>query len=44
MSVVHPPKDQLIAFGQGKLTSDESSQIEQHLEACPECCETLLDP
>jgi uncharacterized protein (TIGR03067 family) len=39
----HPPKDQLMAFGQGKLAADESSQVEQHLGVCPECCETLLD-
>jgi uncharacterized protein (TIGR03067 family) len=39
----HPAKDQLLAFGQGKLADDESSRIEQHLEICRECCETLLD-
>ncbi|MDZ4686377.1 MAG: serine/threonine-protein kinase [Planctomycetaceae bacterium] len=39
----HPPKDQLIAFGQGKLADAESSRVEQHLEVCRECCETLLD-
>jgi uncharacterized protein (TIGR03067 family) len=43
MPQIHPPKDQLMAFGQGKLAADESSQIEQHLGVCPECCETLLD-
>ena len=39
----HPAKDQLIAFGQGKLAAGESSQVESHLEVCRECCETLLD-
>lgn len=43
MSLAHPPKNQLIAFGQGKLAPDESQSIETHLEGCPECCETLLD-
>ena len=43
MSLEHPAKDQLIAFGQGKLAADESSSVEQHLEVCRECCETLLD-
>ncbi len=43
MSPVHPHKEQLIAFGQGKLAADESSSVEQHLEVCRECCETLLD-
>lgn len=40
---MHPHKDQLIAFGQGKLVAEEQSLVEQHLEACPACCETLLD-
>ena len=39
----HPAKNQLIAFGQGKLAGEESSQVESHLEVCPACCETLLD-
>lgn len=39
----HPPKNQLIAFGQGKLVDAELTLVEQHLEACPECCETLFD-
>lgn len=43
MSLDHPQKEQLIAFGQGKLAVDESSSVEQHLEVCRECCETLLD-
>ena len=43
MSPDHPQKEQLIAFGQGKLAADESSSVEQHLEVCRECCETLLD-
>jgi uncharacterized protein (TIGR03067 family) len=40
---VHPRKEQLIAFGQGKLAAPESLQVEEHLEACPDCCETLLE-
>ncbi len=43
MSLDHPQKEQLIAFGQGKLTADESTSVEQHLEVCRVCCETLLD-
>ena len=43
MSLNHPAKEQLLAFGQGKLADDESSSVEQHLEVCRECCETLLD-
>lgn len=39
----HPPKDLLIAFGQGKLAETELSQVEDHLGVCPQCCETLLD-
>ena len=43
MPVIHPQKEQLIAFVQGKLATDESSSVEHHLEVCHECCETLLD-
>lgn len=39
----HPPKDLLIAFGQGKLAETELSRVEDHLGMCPQCCETLLD-
>src|SRR6185312_3693793 len=39
----HLPKEQLIAFGQGLLDGEAADQVEQHLEVCPECCETLLD-
>jgi uncharacterized protein (TIGR03067 family) len=41
--VVHPHKDRLIEFGQGRLNPEESATIEQHLEVCSNCCETLLD-
>lgn len=43
MPLNHPPKIQLIAFGQGKLAADELSNVEQHLEVCTSCCETLLE-
>ena len=39
----HPEKDQLVAFGLGKLDPAEASQIEQHLEACQDCCSTILN-
>jgi serine/threonine protein kinase/WD40 repeat protein len=39
----HPPKEQLVAFGLGTLEPDEATQIEQHLESCSDCCETILD-
>ncbi len=39
----HPAKEQLVAFGQGRLADDESSRVEQHLEVCDSCCETLLN-
>lgn len=39
----HPEKDQLVAFGLGKLDAAAASQIEQHLEACPDCCSTILN-
>jgi serine/threonine protein kinase len=43
MSPLHPPKEQLIAFGQGRLAPEESVRVEEHLEGCHDCCETLLD-
>ena len=42
-SVVHPGKDELVAFGLGKLEADEAAKIETHLAKCNACCETLLD-
>ena len=41
--LAHPHKEQLMAFGQGKLAADESLTVESHLELCRECCETLLE-
>ena len=41
-SAEHPPRQELVAFGLGKLGPDESSQIEEHLDFCEECHETLL--
>ena len=41
--LVHPLKDRLIAFGQGRLAPEDAETIEQHLESCHSCCETLLD-
>jgi hypothetical protein len=41
--LTHPEKDDLVAFGLGKLTPDEVTEIEHHLEECEACCETLLD-
>ncbi len=39
----HPPKEQLVAFGLGKLDPPEAARIEEHLEACPDCCATVLE-
>lgn len=41
--LVHPDKDQLIAFGLGKLEIDEAAAIETHLNECSDCCDTLLN-
>ena len=40
---IHPLKEQLVAFGLGKLDPNETTQIERHLESCSDCCETILD-
>ena len=41
--VIHPEKDELVAFGLGKLEPDDATKIETHLGECDACCETLLD-
>ncbi len=40
---MHPDKEQLVAFGLGRLEPDKADSIESHLQVCHECCETLLD-
>lgn len=39
----HPDRETLADFGLGRLESAESSWIEEHLSACEECCDTLLN-
>lgn len=38
----HPDKDQLVAFGLGKLDSDEAEKIADHLDSCKDCSETIV--
>lgn len=38
----HPPQSELLEFGLGKLPPDDSQRIEQHLDACPDCSQTVL--
>lgn len=40
--VIHPSPDELSAFNLGQIPDAEASFIEQHLEACESCCDTLL--
>ena len=40
---LHPKRDELVAFGLGKLEPEEATKIETHLGECESCCETLLD-
>lgn len=37
----HPDAQRLREFGLGQLTSEEASQLEEHVETCDECCRTL---
>lgn len=37
----HPDRDQLVAFGLGKLESDEAEKIADHLDLCHDCSETI---
>ena len=39
----HPERDQLLAFGMGKLEEDEAEQIAQHLDSCDDCSETIVN-
>jgi uncharacterized protein (TIGR03067 family) len=39
----HPPHQELVDFGLGILGPDQTSQIEQHLDDCNECHDTLLN-
>lgn len=41
--ILHPPKEQLVAFGLGKLNPEDGTEIESHLDACAECYETMLE-
>lgn len=40
----HPPVERLRAFALGRLSPDDSAVIEEHLAACPVCCEALASP
>jgi len=37
----HPNREQLAAFGLGKLSTEQIAVIEGHLSECDRCCETL---
>ena len=37
----HPSREELVAFGQGKLDDKAHQRIEQHLEGCDHCCKFL---
>ena len=39
----HPDQQQLVDFGHGKLGPDQTSEIEEHLDHCVVCNETLLN-
>lgn len=39
----HPAPEQLVAYRQGTLESDAEQEIRQHLVACSECGDLLLD-
>lgn len=41
MNSTHPTPDELLGFGQGRLTADRQQEIEQHVETCDLCCERL---
>lgn len=43
MTLKHPARNELLAYGQGQLAVDEAATVERHLERCRDCCQTLLN-
>ena len=41
MTADHPGREELQAYGQGRLDRDAALALEQHLAACESCCELL---
>ncbi len=40
---IHPEKDDLTAYGLGKLPPAAAAKIETHLDECPSCCDTMSE-
>jgi hypothetical protein len=40
-ATVHPDSELLIAYGLGKLSGDQSTEIEVHLTTCETCCQVV---
>jgi serine/threonine-protein kinase len=41
VTLVHPPRSQLLAYGQGRLPEAQVAEVEQHVAQCAACCESL---
>ena len=41
--VAHPTADELSAFSLGRLRAEEAASVEDHINRCEPCCETLLN-
>ena len=39
---LHPSKEELNAFSLGQLATEAAEQVEQHINTCAPCCETML--
>ena len=39
---LHPSKAELSAFSLGQLATEAAEQVEQHINTCSPCCETML--
>lgn len=37
----HPSRDQLVAFGQGRLDGDAAESVAEHVADCDSCCDVL---
>lgn len=41
-NIKHPSVDELSAFSLGRLSQEQSQQIEAHVSSCDSCCQTMM--
>jgi len=43
IEAVHPPRDRLAAYAQGRLYGPEMDEVERHVSTCDSCCRAIED-